>query len=294
MTRPESLAINDELCAPAEIINAISILNVHARAHGFGRKAIYAYKTFVAAEFAIEARPVMVMVRCHHCSGTGIYRDWDGYARGTCYRCTKGIATLRFIESTIGDCRWHHPINSGGRYVLDAVWDIASVKYPQHGDEIAVLADGTEHPIVFRQAEGWAPNEPGARQLPTDEACRLLNLVEGWLRGVPQMRRSNRWTIGKAREEMWRYRVRLERDDDTACCMCGRNEGGPMVRCCGLCSKSHFGWTDFSRSMCAACHGPSNSPRWPTEPHPASLTPNVVEWLSQPERQVPFRAEPEW
>lgn len=108
-----------------EILSALSRLNVHARAWGCGKKAIYAYKTFAAAEFATEARPVFVPVKCHHCNGTGIYRDWDGYERGPCYRCTKGIVTLRFVESTIGDFRWHHPTgNGGGNNVLNAVWGI--------------------------------------------------------------------------------------------------------------------------------------------------------------------------
>ena len=281
-----------------EILSALSRLNVHARAWGCGKKAIYAYKTFAAAEFATEARPVFVPVKCHHCNGTGIYRDWDGYERGPCYRCTKGIVTLRFVESTIGDFRWHHPTgNGGGNNVLNAVWGIESVLYPEAGGAyphgVAKLSDGTERPIQFAPADDWGPNMPGAEKLPTDEACGLLNLVEDWIRCVPVMRPENRWTIGRARLEMSRYRIDLERDDDRTCCECGTADV-MSSRCGGIGSKWRGGWTGFARFMCQACHGTDGALRWPRDPSPASLTPSVLAWLGKPERQVPFRCERDW
>lgn len=269
------------------IIPALSRLNTHARAWGFGKEAIYAYKTFVACAYAEDARPVQVQVRCHHCSGTGTYHDRDGEDRGRCYRCTKGVVTLRFIESTIGDCRWHHPVNAGGEAVLDCVWDITSKRTEdEYRTMIAVLRDGTERPIVYAQANGWGPKMPGAEKLPTDEACRLLNLVEHEL---PNIRPGERtiyacWPREKALREMTRYRIDLDHDRTEACCMCGTSNT-PAYSCGGACSKWRGGWADFSRIMCKTCHGTAAPYRWPTEPAPETLTPNVLAWLAHPERQ---------
>jgi hypothetical protein len=275
-----------------EMIDALSRLNAHARAWGFGKKAIYAYKTFVACALAEEIRCIQVQAKCHHCNGTGIYRDWDGYARGTCYRCTKGIVTLRFIESRIGDCRWHHPCanDAGGWNVLNAVWGIQSVSYKDdaypHG--VATLADGTERPIIYQQAEGWGPNMPGAEKLPADEACRLLNIVEAALPDICCGNRTmhTRWPREKALREMSRYTIDLcsDRKSETECCVCGSAD--IYSWCGGLGSKWRLGHASFSRPMCATCHGVAPGPyHWPTEPHPASLTPGVLAWLAHPERQ---------
>lgn len=261
----------------AEILPALSRLNEHARAWGFGKRAIYAYKTFVAAEFATSARPVFVMVRCHHCGGTGTYRDWGGEPRGPCHRCTKGVATLRFVESTIGPYRWHHPAETSGHEVLDAAWGITTRRFLANGDEIATLADGTERPIIYAQAEGWGPNLPGAEKLTPDEACRLLNVVEDWLRDVPQMRPGNRWTLGRARSEITKYQIDLGRSGEGICCECGA--GDPEHNCVRI-----DGWLQYVRPMCTACHGPCDAPRWPREPHPLQLTANVLAWLARPER----------
>lgn len=282
-----------------EIIAALSRLNGHARAHGFGRRAIYAYKTFIATAFATEARPVQVQVKCHHCGGTGQYRDYDGYHCGLCYRCTKGIATLRFIESTLGEHRWHHPTggNSDGGNVLNAAWGIRNVVYPEAGGSsrhgVAVLHDGTERPIVYQQAEGWGPNMPGAEKLPTEEACQLLNLIEAWLDTAEPLA-ADRWTYArwphdKAMTERRRYRLALERLDESACCICGTPDI-PGYRCGGS-SKWSNGWADYSRPMCEACHGPRDALRWPQEPHPATLTPEVLTWLGRPWRQGKYRSE---
>lgn len=270
--------------ATSEIIAALSRLNGHARAWGFGKKAIYAYKTFVACALATDARPVRVQAKCHHCSGTGTYRDWDGYDRGTCYRCTNGVVTLRFIESAVGECRWHHPTKDGGLDVLCCAWDITSITYPD-GHDIATLRDGTERPIVYEQAEGWGPNMPGAERLPADEACRLLNVVE---RELPNIRTAGRnmsirWPREQALREIARYQITLDLDSETCCCVCGTAD--TYSRCGGLSRLYRHGFTHFSRMMCATCHGVSAPYRWPAEPDSALLTPNVLAWLDHPERQ---------
>lgn len=271
-----------------ECLKALSRLNSHARAFGFGKKAIYAYKTFIACAFAEEARPVQVLVKCHHCNGTGTYRDWDGYDRGPCYRCTRGVRTLRFIESRVGDMRWHHPMggDTDGGNVLNAAWDIVSVAYPQSGaaypDGLAKLADGTERPIIYEQAEGWGPRMPDAEKLPTDEACRLLNLVERALDDVPTGGRNPciRWPREKALREIGRYQIDLARIEE-GCHVCGATE--KLTNCCSM-SWGH-GFVSFARPMCPTCHGIASPHRWPAEPHADSLTPNVEAWLAHPLRQ---------
>jgi hypothetical protein len=155
-----SAPANDSPCPP-EALAALSRLNVHARAFGCGKQAIYAYKTFVACEFATEARAVEVSVSCHHCSGTGIYRDWNGCKRGPCYRCTKGVVILKFIESRVGDFRCHHPYSDPGMTILRSVWGITSWKFPAEGGDRLTLSDGNERELVWEAAGDWAPNTPG-------------------------------------------------------------------------------------------------------------------------------------
>jgi hypothetical protein len=269
--------------APGGLIDALSRLNVHARAFGFGKKAIYAYKTFVACAFAEEVRSVQALVKCHHCSGTGIYRDWDGIERGRCRRCTRGTVTLRFIESRIGEVRWHHPTSDRGCEVRDAVWQVAKTEWDGVA-EICILADGTRRPVVYDQAEGWGPNMP-AERLPADEACRLLNIAEPLISEVrvPSGRQqASRWAQDRAIHEMARYPVVFDRIDE-GCCICGAHDG--LVNCYGLCSHWGFGFVEFGRPMCAACHGTGPTLRWPMEPAPASLAPNVAAWLAQALRQ---------
>lgn len=280
------------------VVDALSRLNEHARAWGFGRKAIYAYKTAVAAELATDVRPVQVMVRCNHCAGTGRYADQNEYVRGACYRCTNGVATLLFVESQIERHCWHHPYDKGGSEVLDAVWDIVGHEARNSTlSPVLIAADGSRHQVNFKQAEGWGPNMPGAERLPTDEACRLLNIVEDWLladwrqREAPRRPRS-RWPLERARRAILSYRVALEQSDEGECCVCGTADILPY-RCGGSTSQWRGGWAaDFYRHMCRTCHGPNNEPRWPKEPAPASLTPDVLAWLARPERAArPFVQE---
>ena len=285
--------------ADPAILSALSRLNEHARAWGFGKRAIYTYKTFAACAFAPDARPVQVQVKCHHCSGTGTYTDWNGEDRGPCYRCTKGVVMLRFIESTIGDYRWHHPMNgdSGAGTILNSAWGIASVSYKDdaypHG--VATLDDGTERPIVYQQAEGWGPNLPGAENLPTDEACRLLNLVEAWIPDAcydlpPRRWQHARWPHERAMKERGRYRIALEHANEGACCVCGTADITGYRCCSGW--RARGNWAKLSRPMCETCHHPAPAEyRWPTEPHPTNLTPAVMEWLEQPWRREEFKSE---
>jgi hypothetical protein len=280
-------------CQP-EILSALSQLNGHARAWGFGKKAIYAYKTFVAAAFATDVRLVQVQVKCHHCGGTGTYRDWDGYDRGPCYRCVRGITTLRFYESHVSDFRWHHPVNAvGASAVLHAVWDVAATRYPDTGPAIATLEDGGERQAVYEQAEGWGPDMPGAVKLLTDEACRLLNIVETWLYErdfiIPAARwQKMSWLWELAVSERKKYRIVLERNGESECCVCGTADV-PGHLCGGRSSKWQRGWADFSRRMCATCHGRDGSLSWPEEPNPLTITPAVATWLGQPWRQGKYQ-----
>ena len=267
---------------PPEILEAVSSLNVHARAWGSGKLAIYTYKSFIAADYAIEARLVSVPAKCHHCGGSGRYKDWSGVDCGECYRCTNGIVTLNFVETTIGDHRWHHPIHDSGWSVLHAVWDIRSTRYPDQGPGIATLGDGSERLISFVPADGWGPNMPGATRLPADEACRLLNLVERWIAAVVRQREGSRFLLDRAMREMFQYAVDLDPDYSGKCCDCG----SPKKRI-GLCSgqgmKWRGGWARFLRPMCEACHGMGLY--WPQEPAEGQLMPNVLEWLANPGRQ---------
>ena len=282
-----SAAVSDHQNCPPDLLDALSRLNGHARAWGCGKRAIYAYKALIACAYAEQADPVFVMVRCDHCGGTGQYRDRDGYPRGPCYRCTKGIVTLKFVESRIGETRWHHPVGSGGWEVMNAAWGTVSTRY-EGIDTICTLPDGTERRVAFRQAEGWGPHMP-AEKLPTDEACRLLNLVEGAIEDIPTHRPETRWKRAAALQQVDRYSIELDRVPE-GCCVCGAD--GEFTRC--GCLSWHGGFASFYRPMCPVCHGTGPTLRWPDKPHPASLTPNVVAWLAHPLRQRQRRTEETW
>jgi hypothetical protein len=130
-----------------------------------------------------------------------------------------------------------------------------------------------------------------AEKLPTDEACRLLNIVEAGLQEIPPARAAHTlWPREKALREVARYQIHLERDSGE-CCECRTADVGTN------CVNASWGngFVYFSRPMCATCHGVHPGPyRWPRQPDPATLTPNVTAWLAHWERQRPRVVEREY
>lgn len=148
-----------------QALAAMNELNSFARAqHGAApRRAIYWLKSRYAIRDAIMAgmlaqmRAVQVTTKCRKCSN-GIYTDWDGIPRGTCYDC-KGTATvtLRFIETQIntdGDkYTWHTPVN--------------------YSSWLGWPADD----LVFAEAQDWTVQQPG-KPFTAVELATHMNTVE--------------------------------------------------------------------------------------------------------------------
>src|SRR6185369_15682491 len=91
---------------PVDVAIALSRLNEHARAHGCGREAVYAYKALAALQAAVagqaNARPVATMAKCHYCNGTGRFICmYEGPTSERCRKCSAtGYVHLRFVETT--------------------------------------------------------------------------------------------------------------------------------------------------------------------------------------------------
>ena len=169
---------------PADVLAALLPLNHHARAYGCGKRAIYAYKTLVAALLvaAGETRAQLVQWtgKCGHCGGTERYVDSYGERWPHCRQCSStGTVTLKFVE-TVLPCgqAWHHPwdrYDDGGRELAEiaglAVWD---------GERGRYRAAGGGDPIFSNIASDWRPQRPSF-SLDADAAAEALNVVEAWL-----------------------------------------------------------------------------------------------------------------
>jgi len=269
----------DAHCTP---LDALIQLNGHARAYGCGKRAIYAYKTLVAGMFGAQrallgARLLKHEATCRYCDGTTVYRDWDGYSRGVCFRCKGGKVTLRFLETTLPNGRvWHHPFEHGG-------WEIASMAGLYEWDSVrgqnVYRVNGVEQPEEWHAATDWAPNQPAVR-LDPDRAAALLNLVEPWVTEITSMAGPWRWQAESALREMRGYRIDLGRVG-AKCWYCDSTE---IV--IGL---GRMGYFDWAAPVCEA-HSKMPVEMWPTShvlPESA-LTPALNEWLVR-HRQIGFQ-----
>jgi hypothetical protein len=127
-----------------------------SRIYGWKRAAIAAAMRLGIAQL----RLVSVPRSCRTCKGTATYiwQDWndeDHVEYETCRRCQgTGKVILRFVESTIGETKWHTPRPK---------WDLGLFD-EDACEKIAVATD-------------WEPGQPGA-VLDRLEFIRLINQVE--------------------------------------------------------------------------------------------------------------------
>jgi hypothetical protein len=276
------------------VISALCRLNSHARAFGCGKRAIYAYKTLVAAMLAssgeIAVRLVEWVGPCGRCSGTGIYQGWYGPGdKAPCYHCRRGTVTLRFVETKFPDgVVWHHPfdVSSGGPDIAKAA-GAAFWCYDRYKD-----AEGRE--VWFAPVtSNWTPRLTGER-LNVDEAALALNTVEAWVltQAFPHrwtehgrdvegkqepVTNTLHWLVSSANRELRGYGLDIGRIG-FKCWYCGSQE-----ITCGLCRMGlPFTW---SAPVCAE-HQKTPVDQWPAKDDlPAwAITPPLSEWRERHER----------
>lgn len=256
-----------------EIIDALVRLNVHARAFGSGKRAIYAYKILVSA-ITIVTGSAGVMLRqwtgkCHGCNGTGRYVDSYGETWPHCRKCrSTGTVTLKFVEVGITNGPlWHHPFDQS------AGWDLARLAGVAIWDDVKGAwkdARGFET-IFWNITDGWTPKQP-AEQLNANAAAKLLNIVEPWVRETPlpfEAAGRLRWLGECAQSEMRRYTLSLGRLDGP-CFRCGSSD---VVVGLG-CSGPPF---EFATPVCRT-HERIEPAFWPKSVPESALTPALREW----------------
>jgi len=278
------------------VITALCRLNGHARAYGFGKRAVYAYKTLVAALLAASGDVGVQLVRwsgpCDRCAGTGVYTFWEG-GSAPCRHCARGTVTLKFVETTFpgSGVVWHHPFDTGSGAEISkaakvAWWDGEKGRYTN--------ADGNE-PIFWNVASNWTPRLKG-EQLNPDDAAMALNAVEEWLLPIDFGRTGPPydgphgpvpyWLASAAKREMRGYVIDLGRVG-LKCWYCGSYE---VVS--GLCRMGPpFTW---SAPVCRE-HQQRPVGQWPAQSElpPWMLTPPLEEWLARHER-IGFEFAREW
>ncbi len=238
-----------------DVLKALCRLNGHARAYGCGKRAIYAYKTLVAAllasEGAIGVRLVQWTGKCGRCDGTGIWQGWYPGDKASCRHCARGQVTLKFTETKLEDGTvWHHPFDAQGGSGRDiarvsgaAIWS----------DDRYKDAEGRE--VWFAPVTSqWTPRLPGER-LNVDETALALNTVEAWVLvqafphrytgiGQPEpVTNSLHWLVTAAVRELRRYHLDIGRIG-FKCWYCGSHEitmglgrsGPPFSWCAPVCA----------------------------------------------------------
>lgn len=261
--------VSDPTPVTSDVVAAISRLNVHARAYGSGKRAIYAYKALLAGVGLAMGDASAQLVRwtgtCGHCNGSGRYVDSYGEKWPHCRQCASaGTVTLKFVETTdrwTGQV-WHHP------WKYDSGIELA---------EIANLVkwDGKlgrwvpEEPVFWNVKGGWTPRQPAERLIP-DEAADLLNTVETWvLASVLPPSDKLHWMRERALREMCGYVIDLGRVG-LQCWYCdsfdvaiGLSRPGPP-----------FAW---SAAVCRE-HSKIAPAAWPTVLPDWVMTPPLTEW----------------
>lgn len=168
-------------------LEAMNVLNGWARSRDcaprraiYWLKARYAIRDAVISGMVTKLRAIQVTTKCNRCRD-GIYMDWDGFPRGTCYTCNgSSKVTLKFAETTIADrWTWHSPLHCSS-------W----LGWPMDD-------------LPFEEAQDWTVNQPG-RNLDVEEAVRNLNIVEEFW---PQWRKHSPYEIGREEWDSHRYYI---------------------------------------------------------------------------------------
>lgn len=281
--------------APAEVLTSMDALNSHARAHGCGSRAVYAYKTLISMHAALidaaEIKLILTKVKCRSCGGTGRFTfDWEWTSSpprsDRCRTCrATGYVTLRFVQSTFGGrspgeptVRWHHPCPGSGNDILQAAWGLSHFDSNITGDEVAVLENGTRRAVEWEGPDGWAPNQGGVKLIGA-AAAHHFNVVEPWICDLTFPSGSMLWwRKSTALLEMKAYALDLG-SLTGPCWRCGTDEGlrGYHV--------SHIGRDfEFSVPICVPCD--TDPGRWPKVPPATAMTPEITSWLSRAGRQA--------
>lgn len=261
---------------PHDVAAALSRLNEHARAHGCGRDAIYAYKALAALLAAVagqtNVRPVAMMAKCLSCDGTGKFIDrHDGPTNDPCRKCSRsGYVHLRFVETTIQGQAWHHPWERSGAEIFSAANGWATIRYLHVTREMEIEREGCEaQRIGFGSLGDWKPNQPGEK-LKGEAAAALLNVVEDWVLGMRISTPRLHWPLETAQRATRGYQLEIGRIG-TACHYCGSTDVSI--------GQGHWGTLlHFSLPVCAA-HERMSTERQDKMIPWAALTPEVRRWL---------------
>jgi hypothetical protein len=265
---------------PQDVAIALSRLNEHARAHGCGREAIYAYKALAALLAAsagqAEVRPVATMAKCHYCDGSGRFISiYDGPTQERCRKCSAtGYVHLRFVATTIAGQAWHHPWDRAGAEIFRAAHGGATIRYLHVTREIEIEREACDPTrIGFGSLGDWEPNRPGAR-LKGEDAAALFNLVEDWVLALRDVVSALRWPLETAQRAVRGYRLELGRIG-SACHYCG---------CAEVTSGQGRGYDTKALLWslpCCAAHATMPTDQWDKAIPSAALTPEVARWLAR-------------
>lgn len=254
---------------PAAVLTALGRLNTHARAYGFGKDAIYSYKSLASIIMAlageIRARQVQWTGACSNCGGTGKWRSpWIDDHVEDCRRCSRGVVTLKFVETTLPDGQvWHHP--SPDCFALQQAAGLTSWSEEHHR--------WINRSEVWESAGEWRPLLPAERMSP-DAATTDLNIVEDWVEASPAVTHDKPYWYKRndAARAVTSYRLDLGRVT-TTCSLCAE----PADIGCGHIER----WLQWSNPLCQAHYKGTPRDQTPRTIPPEIITPAIATWLAR-------------
>lgn len=252
------------------ILQAVDKLNSWVRSPGARnwysgpRYAIYDWKleTIRRAMAAKKCacRAIHLSLTCRACGGDGKYHD--GYVQyDNCRKCfSKGVVTLRFLETIIDGLHWHTPQSRS--YGLNLPSDFF--------DESTLCTE-------------WEPNTAG-RELELWQICMALNILETAMPNIPNYHHvycHGDW-IGEATHSKYKLHAGSFRD---ACGLCGAAYSPDLSA--GHSFQIVRGHLDWSAWGCAACrtaydanHSAAIFEKFPV-PEVALTHPEIQRWLDR-------------
>lgn len=268
-----------------EALLAMDRLNSFARnPSGRGpRKAIYwlkskyAIRDAVMAGLLVKMRAIQVTTKCSRCD-KGIYRDWEGYVRGTCHHCS-GTArkTLKFIETTI-EIPVHETVipDVAGSDSCKITWGSphpSRLVWHSPVDYSSWLGWPTDD-LEFAEAQDWTVGVEG-KSLTTVEMATAMNTVETYW---PWWRKHSSYENSREESDSHRYFIFNYALDI-----------GVGSKGCELCGGEHAIYCHFTAapgitrgvSICKACE--ADPERWKkitALPIP-QLHPEIEKWRTR-------------
>lgn len=203
-------------------------------------------------------RRATVNVQCDRCGGTGRYTDSNGYTWPDCLHCSKGVAHLEFVETTLPGFCWLTPRRQSYELRLGAFADLPETD------------------------QAWQVRQPGADLTPSQVADHLCE-IEAHFPKRPPVQRSdwNDFDIANT------YRIWIGETARGRCAMCGAAMEQPH----GMHGIT-TGRLSWSASVCKGCSDQNSgsvfermASRLPDE----LLTPEIRLWAvrhpAPPEKQ---------